>query len=582
MGIARSGTARNRPRTTLTSQLGEVAKCLVFVGVFWIVSATIDSTFSDNISFSESLLTPSVHELADLLLVILLAFSFLRYHNRSSELRNDLESALQEALLKAEAEREKVAAVIEAMGDAISVQDPELNILYQNKAHQELMGRHVGERCYRAYRGNDDVCDNCHLVDAFSDGCIHRVEQCSDLDDQRWFEIIGSALRDPADRVTAGIEVVREITDRKSAEQEARKQAALMQHLIDTIPNPIYYQDASARLLWCNTAFAEWLMKPRQLLVGRTVAEVASDQVSLAFAKKEPAAGGGTVQEVSLPRGDGELRDVIFYKSMFGDGTGEGGIVGVIVDITERKRAEGEIVGLNAALTQQALELQQANRELEAFTHAISHDLRTPLTKIYTSGQALLEYNEVLDDNGIFFAKSVNEGCTQVEALLDALLVLSKVTEVDLSAEPVDLTRMAEEKAAQLRQSEPARQVTFRISPRLQVQGDRQLLHIALENLIGNAWKYTSQRQDAVIQFGSMVSGDGEVVYFVRDNGAGFDSTSAVQLFKPFRRLHASHEFPGTGLGLATVRRIIRRHGGRVWGEGKPDCGATFYFTVGA
>jgi PAS domain S-box-containing protein len=581
MGLAPSATAEDR-RRTLSSQLGEVAKSLVFVFFFWVLSAAIASSFSDNVSFPGSLLAPSVHELVDLTLVIMLAFCFLRYHNHTSAVRNDLESALQEAVLKAESEHEKVAAVIEAMGDAISVQDPELNILYQNKAHQELMGRHVGERCYRAYRGNDEVCDDCHLVDAFSDGRTHRVETCSPGQDGRWFEIIGSSLRDSADRVTAGIEVVREITDRKAAEQEAREQAALMQHLIDTIPNPIYYQDPTARLLWCNTAFAEWLARPRELLIGRTVAEVASDQVSLAFAKKEPAAGEGTVQEVPLPRGDGELRDVIFYKSRFGDGTGEGGIVGVIVDITERKRAEEEIVALNAALIQQALELQQANRELEAFTHAISHDLRTPLTKIYASGQALLEYHEVLDANGIFFARSVNEGCTQVEALLDALLVLSRVTEVDLSAEPVDLTRMAEEKAAQLRQSEPARQVSFKISPRLQVQGDRQLLHIALENLIGNAWKYTSQRNDAVIQFGSMVSGDGEVVYFVRDNGAGFDSTCAGQLFKPFRRLHASHEFPGTGLGLATVRRIIRRHGGRVWGEGKPGCGATFYFTLGA
>jgi PAS domain S-box-containing protein len=580
MGIAASGSTRQPSPRTLTSQLGQVAKCLFFVLAFWLFSAWIASSFSDHVTLSTSTLLPSTHELVDLSLMVVLALGFLRYHNRGTLLRNDLQAALQEAVLKAESEREKVLAVIEAMGDAISVQDPELNILYQNKAHQQLMGPHLGERCYRAYRGRDEVCAECHLVDAFSDGRVHRVEHPSPVHEGRWFEILASALKDPAGRVTAGIEVVREITDRKSAEQAAQKQAALLQHLIDTIPNPIYYQDPSGRLLWCNAAFGEWLAKPRELLIGRTIAEVSSDQVSLAFARREPTPERATLHEVPLHRGDGALRDVIFYKSRFSEPTGEGGIVGVIVDITERKRAEEEIVGLNAALTQQALELQQANRELEAFSHAISHDLRTPLTKIYSSGQALLDYSGLLDENGLFFVNSVNDGCTQVEALLDALLVLSRVTEVSLSAEQVDLSRMAEEKATQLLQSEPDRRATFRITPRLQVQGDRQLLNIALDNLLGNAWKYTSRCDNPVIELGSMVSGDGELVYFVRDNGAGFDSASAEQLFKPFRRLHSPSDFPGTGLGLATVRRIMRRHGGRVWGEGKPECGATFYFTI--
>ncbi|HEY5512957.1 MAG TPA: ATP-binding protein [Geomonas sp.] len=188
----------------------------------------------------------------------------------------------------------------------------------------------------------------------------------------------------------------------------------------------------------------------------------------------------------------------------------------------------------------------------------------------------------MLDDKGLFFVNSVNAGCRQVEALLDALLVLSRVTESELSWGEVDLSRMAEEKAADLHLAEPGRRVSFRIAPRLLVQGDPQLLHIALDNLIRNAWKYTSHAAQPSIEFGAVTGSEGECIYYLKDNGAGFDSQRADQLFKPFRRLHSSQEFPGTGLGLATVQRIIRRHNGRIWGEGKPGCGATFYFTVNA
>jgi PAS domain S-box-containing protein len=358
---------------------------------------------------------------------------------------------------------------------------------------------------------------------------------------------------------------------------KAEKERAKVVALIDTIPNPIYYQDPSGRFLGCNAAFAEWLDRPRERIVGHTLTEIAPSQVCRVFRQQEPGPGAGTVCESPVLRGDGVLRDVIFYKTLLSDGAGE---VGVMIDITERKHTEEGIAGLNDALLQQTLELHHANRELEAFSHAISHDLRTPLTRISCSGQMLLEYGELLDEKELFFVKSINEGCRQVEAMLDALLVLSRVTESELASEEVDLSSIAEQKAAELHLAEQRRSVNFRIAPRLLVQGDPQLLQIALDNLIGNAWKYTARAAEPSIEFGALTGQTGETVYFLKDNGAGFDSARSDQLFKPFSRLHSKQDFSGTGLGLATVHRIITRHKGRVWGEGKPGAGATFYFTV--
>lgn len=553
--------------------------------LYWIFDAAIDVTLFGDKSFYLSLVAPHLHEVAHRCLVVLLIACFLLYNRRVSGVRSALEKALHEALLTAESERAKMAAVVEAMGDAISIQDTQLTVLYQNRAHQELLGAHLGEQCYRAYRSESEVCPDCHLVQAFGDGAVHRAEmQMQILSEQtRCVEIIASPLRDPAGRIIAGIQVVRDITERKLAEQAARKEAALLQHMIDTIPNPIYHQDLSGRFLWCNTAFAGWLGKPRQLVIGRTINELAPMQVCQLFQENEPGPERGTVHECSLRRVDGELSDLIFYKSMFSDSAGErAGVVGVMIDITLRKRAENEIVGLNAALMQQAHELNQANRDLKAFSHAISHDLRTPLTRIYSSGQALEEYRTVLDANGLFFVKAINDGCVQVEALLDALMALSRVTEATLVTEQVDLSGMAREMATEMQRLEPGRRASFRIAPQLRVKGDPKLLYMALENLVGNAWKYTSRVAEAEIELGSFISEDGETVFFLKDNGAGFDDSCSDQLFKPFKRLHSLQQFPGTGLGLATVRRIIRRHNGRVWGEGKQGCGATFYFTVNA
>jgi light-regulated signal transduction histidine kinase (bacteriophytochrome) len=251
-----------------------------------------------------------------------------------------------------------------------------------------------------------------------------------------------------------------------------------------------------------------------------------------------------------------------------------------IRDITSRKRAEHEIQELNLGLKKRVTELAALNQELEAFCYSVSHDLRAPLRGIDGFSQALLEdYAGQLDAQGQDHLHRIRAGAQRMGTLIDDLLNLSRITRVEMNHETVDLGRLAREIESSLRATDPARNVDFLIAADLPALADPHLMRIALENLLRNAWKFTSKREHATIELGR-TQANGSSAYFVRDNGAGFDPAYADRLFGAFQRLHTADEFPGTGVGLATVQRIIRRHGGRVWAEGATGRGATFYFTL--
>jgi light-regulated signal transduction histidine kinase (bacteriophytochrome) len=256
----------------------------------------------------------------------------------------------------------------------------------------------------------------------------------------------------------------------------------------------------------------------------------------------------------------------------------------VNLDITEVKRIEDEIRKLNDELEQRVAErtdqLLATNRELEAFSYSVSHDLRAPLRGINGWSQALLEdYGDQMDEQALRYLNRVRAETLRMGKLIDDLLQLSRLTRSEMHKERVNLSVMAHAIVHRLRENEPERQVDVVIHDGLIARGDAHLIEIALSNLFGNAYKFTGQNPNAHIEFGRMEI-DHAPVFFIRDNGVGFDMTYSAKLFGAFQRMHRATEFPGTGIGLATVQRIIHRHGGRVWAEAQVDQGATFYFTL--
>ena len=278
-------------------------------------------------------------------------------------------------------------------------------------------------------------------------------------------------------------------------------------------------------------------------------------------------------------------RNYDIYDYPFRDYDGSLMILEMGIDITERKKAEEALRKahdeLEVRVKERTAELEASNKELEAFSYSVSHDLRAPLRSMEGFSSALLEdYAAKLDENGRKYLNYVRDSSELMGRLVDDLLKLSRVTRTEMSYENVDLSDLAGRIISDLWRSESGRNVAVGIAPGMTAYGDRNLLRLALDNLLNNAWKFTSKTPEARIEVGCAEC-EGKQAYFVRDNGVGFDMAFAGKLFQPFQRLHRSTEFPGTGIGLATVKRIVRRHGGDIRAESEVGRGATFYFTLG-
>lgn len=469
-------------------------------------------------------------------------------------------------------------AALEAIGDAISIQDRDLRILYQNRAHISLMGNHPDEYCYTAYQGREEPCPGCHLLESFKDGMIHRRERFTVLPERGkvHVEIVASPLKDPQGIIIGGIESVRDITDRVLMEEKLIRHEAAIEASMDGIAildrkgRYIFLNEAHAAIYGYNDP-AELLGKSWHILYTPDELKRFQKEIFPLFMEKGCWRG-----ETFGRRKDGTL----FPQELSLALTADRGIVCVVHDITERKSAEESLKALYADLQKKAYDLKVANSELESFSYTLSHDVRNYVTRISLAAQALQENQSLVhDESDTFLLQSICESCDGMEDLIQAILILSMANKSSLSRDTVDLSELAIEVGQDLSCQNPDRKVDFTVLPGLVVEGSRDLLKVMLLNLLGNAWKYTARTPEARVTLGGTEQ-EGKQVFFVRDNGAGFAMDEADKLFKPFSRLDNAVEYKGIGIGLATVQRIVHAHGGEVWGEGEPGKGATFYFTL--
>jgi len=362
------------------------------------------------------------------------------------------------------------------------------------------------------------------------------------------------------------------------------EEAVYLEQLLDYAPMGVLALGPDGRIQASNR-FAQRLLSRREReLAGAELAGflAAADSRRLDWLVARSASGEARApaEIVSLQGGDRGARMVEITATSIAERLGRPGIMIVMQDVTDRESAR-TILELNAELERRIAELDAANRELDAFAYSVSHDLRAPLRAIDGFSSSLLaEQGHLLDPGGRHQLERVLAGARRMSALIDDLLDLSRISRAPLHKASVDLTELARGVIAELGRRDPDRQVEVDIAGDLTAMGDARLVTIVLENLLGNAWKFTARRSGGQIVFGREQRG-AEMPFFVRDNGAGFDMKYADRLFSPFQRLHGANEFEGTGIGLATVNRIIARHGGRIWAQAAAGAGATFFFTLG-
>ena len=377
-----------------------------------------------------------------------------------------------------------------------------------------------------------------------------------------------------------------DVTERYQAEKALRASEERMRMVADTIPGVMISVNREGRFTFVNRGFLSAIHLPADQVIGRLIAEVYGAEryarleplVDMVLAGRELSLesssvfhGDRVIHSTYLPQYDGERRVIGFYY--FG------------YDITAQKTAEAEVRRLNADLERRVAartsELEASNRELEAFAYSVAHDLRTPLRAIDGFSQAvMLQSKTPIDETMRQSLDRVRAASQRMGQMIDDLLRLARVTRGEMRRQEINLSQLAQEILFTLQQTEPRRTVELSIAPEIMGNGDPILLHAVFENLLGNAWKFTRRKTKAKIEFAQVETPTGRA-YCVRDNGAGFDMAYANKLFSPFQRLHGAEEYAGNGIGLATVHRILARHGGRIWAEAAVSRGASFFFTLG-
>jgi PAS domain S-box-containing protein len=481
---------------------------------------------------------------------------------------------------QAEAALQKQAALLDLAYDAIIVSNTAGEITFWNRGAEETygwssteaVGRVVTDLLKTRYPKPEETIKEEAAINGEWDGeLVHtRKDGREIVVASRW-----SLKRDLGGCHTATLEINRDITELKKAQDAAAQLAAIVEHADDAIISKTL---DGIIISWNNGA---------QKMYGYTPEEVIGKQISILIPPGhkdempeilQKVRDGEAVRdlETTRKRKDGTLIDVSLTVSPVR--SLKGIIVGastIAHDITGRRMAE-------EALQHRTEDLIAANRDMESFSYSVSHDLRNPLANISgLTGLLIEDYSGRLDPDGIDYLRHINVAVNKMKTLIADMLNLSRIGRQEMSLTSVDLSAIARSYLQELKSTGAERQADFVIQDKVRANADPRLIHLALENLLRNAWKFTSKKEVARIEFGTIIK-DGQTVYFIRDNGVGFDMQFASKIFEPFKRVHTEREFGGSGVGLSIVQRVIGRHGGKVWAESEQNKGATFFFTLAA
>lgn len=490
---------------------------------------------------------------------------------------------------RAEQAAAQLAAIVKSSSDAVVGKDLQGNVTSWNAGAERMFGyaadEILGQSIFRIIP-TDHQDDEERIL-----ARIRRGESVEHFETERLrkdgkmidVSVTVSPIKNAAGDVVGASKVARDITERRKAEEARRASEARYRALFENAPDGIVIANSESHYIDANASICRMLGYSRGEMIGLHASDiVAQTEIErIGPALSEIEANSDWHREWQLRRKDGS----IFAAEVIATPMPDGNLLGMIRDITERKAVEEKIRHLNVELEQRVIErtgqLQNANKELHAFSYSVSHDLRAPLRHVLGYVDLLQkEAGPSLSEKGLRHLATISGAAKRMGNLIDDLLAFSRIGQSEIQKKEVHLDQLVRDTLGDFQTEIRDRNIEWKIDPLPLVWADRDLLRMVLVNLISNAVKFTSHRLESKIEIGCAPNGNGESVIFVRDNGAGFDPKYAGKLFGVFQRLHRQDEFEGTGIGLANVQRIIHRHGGRVWAEGVVDTGATFSFSM--